>query len=278
MALNHKAAKEFAKRWQGEWSEDQYARTFWMDLLKSVYDIEYNDTANVIFEHRTSANGKIDLWLRNLSTMVEMKSSDVDLDKPEPRQGEMKTPFKQVYDYAVSFKKNEQPDFLITCNFHEFRVYSRKEFSDNVLEENGQSFTLEQLAEKPEYLAFLIDPQNSRLYHEREISEKAGTLIGKLYDMLRKQYHDPDSEESQHSLNVLCVRLVFCLFCEDAGLFGEMDAFYNFLKDVPAANIRINLQRLFNALDTKRDKAYLFYLLRTACKASELRISITGGL
>lgn len=272
MALNHKAAKEFAKRWQGEWSEDQYARTFWMDLLKSVYDIEYNDTANVIFEHRTSANGKIDLWLRNLSTMVEMKSSDVDLDKPEPRQGEMKTPFKQVYDYAVSFKKNEQPDFLITCNFHEFRVYSRKEFSDNVLEENGQSFTLEQLAEKPEYLAFLIDPQNSRLYHEREISEKAGTLIGKLYDMLRKQYHDPDSEESQHSLNVLCVRLVFCLFCEDAGLFGEMDAFYNFLKDVPAANIRINLQRLFNALDTKRDKR------DTYDTAMEVFPYVNGGL
>ena len=87
MAINHKAAKEFAKRWTGKtWSEDQYARTFWMDLLKSVYDIEYNDTNNVIFEYRTSASGKIDLWLRNLSTMVEMKSSGVDLDKPEPRQ------------------------------------------------------------------------------------------------------------------------------------------------------------------------------------------------
>lgn len=256
MAINHKAAKDFAKRWSGKnWSEDQYARTFWMDLLKSVYDIEYNDTANVIFEHRTSANGKIDLWLRNLSTMVEMKSSDVDLDKPEPRQGEMKTPFKQVYDYAVSFKRQEQPDYLITCNFHEFRVYSRKEYSDNVLEENGQEFTIDQLAEKPEYLAFLIDPKNSRLYHEREISEKAGQLIGKLYDLLRKQYHNPDSEESQHSLNVLCVRLVFCLFCEDAGLFGEMDAFYNFLKDVPAMNIRTNLKRLFKeALDTPRDR------------------------
>ncbi|MCR5804212.1 MAG: class I SAM-dependent DNA methyltransferase [Clostridia bacterium] len=224
-----------------------------MDLLKSVYDIEYNDTSNVIFEYRTSASGKIDLWLRNLSTMIEMKSSGVDLDKPEPRQGEFKTPFKQVYDYAVSFPRNEQPDYLITCNFETFRIYSRKEYGDTDLESKVQEFTVDDLGNKPEYLSFLIDPQNSRLYHEREISETAGQLIGKLYNMLRKQYIDPDTEEAKHSLNVLCVRLVFCLFCEDAGLFGEMDAFYNFLKNVPAENIRINLQRLFRALDTPKE-------------------------
>ena len=255
MAINHKAAKEFAKRWTGKtWSEDQYARTFWMDLLKSVYDIEYNDTNNVIFEYRTSASGKIDLWLRNLSTMVEMKSSGVDLDKPEPRQGELKTPFKQVYDYAVSFPRNEQPDYLVTCNFEKFRVYSRKEHGDLNLESNGIEFSIEDLGNKPEYLSFLVDPKNSRLYHEREISETAGQLIGRLYDLLREQYINPDSEEAHHSLNVLCVRLVFCLFCEDAGLFGEMDAFFNFLKDVPSINIRSNLQRLFKALDTPKDK------------------------
>lgn len=254
MAINHKAAKEFAKRWSGKtWSEDQFARTFWMDLLKSIYDIEYYDTSNVIFEYRTSASGKIDLWLRNLSTMVEMKSSGVDLDKPEMRQGELKTPFKQVYDYAVSFPRREQPDYLITCNFDKFRVYSRKEHGDINLEDSGIEFSLNDLGNKPEYLSFLVDPQNSRLYHEREISEAAGQLIGKLYDMLRDQYLDPDSEESKHSLNVLCVRLVFCLFCEDAGLFGEMDALYNFLKDVPASNIRLNLQRLFHNLDLPKE-------------------------
>ena len=255
MAINHKAAKEFAKRWAGKnWSEDQFSGVFWIDLLKSVYNIECNDTNNIIFEYRTSASGKIDLWLRNLSTMIEMKSSGVDLDKPELRQGELKTPFKQVYDYAVSFPRNEQPDYLITCNFDKFRVYSRKEHGDINLEKNGIEFTVNDLGDKPEYLSFLVDPQNSRLYQEREISETAGDLIGKLYDMLREQYLDPNTEESKHSLNVLCVRLVFCLFCEDAGLFGEMDAFYNYLKDVPSPNIRNNLQRLFKALDTPREK------------------------
>ena len=255
MAINHKAAKEFSKKWAGKkWSEDQFSRTFWIDLLHSIYDIEYNDTSNVLFEYRTSSSGKIDLWLRNLSTMVEMKSSGVDLSKPEPRQGELKTPFKQVYDYAVSFPRNEQPDYLITCNFEKFRVYSRKEYGDKDLEANPLEFSIEDLGNKPEYLGFLVDPENSRLYHERTISETAGQLIGRLYDMLRGQYIDPDTEEAKHSLNVLCVRLVFCLFCEDAGLFGEMDAFYNFLKDVPAMNMRSNLQRLFKALDTPKNK------------------------
>jgi hypothetical protein len=70
--------------------------------------------------------------------------------------------------------------------------------------------------------------------------------------MLLKQYHDPDSDETKHSLNVLCVRLVFCLFCEDAGLFGEPDAFSKYLMNVHPDNIRIKLQHLFDNLDRPR--------------------------
>ena len=95
---------------------------------------------------------------------------------------------------------------------------------------------------------------NSRLRKEQEVSEQAGRLIGDLYDLLRKQYHDPDTDEAKHSLNVLCVRLVFCLFCEDAGLFGEPDAFVNYIRDVQPQNIRIQLQHLFENLDTPREQ------------------------
>ena len=258
MGLDYKAAKNFANRWKNKkLSEDQFSQIFWIDLLNSIYDIDYSDDTNVIFEYVTSGKGKIDVWLRGSSTMIEMKSTGVDLDKPELRQGEMKTPFKQVYDYAVSFPKDLQPDYLITCNFEKFRVYSRKEYGDNCLEKNPVEFTIEELGKKPEHLSFLVDPQNSRLYKEKEISEAAGKLIGKLYDMLYNQYFDRDSKESQHALNVLCVRLVFCLFCEDAGLFYEPQAFTKYLADVPAKNIREALRRLFKGLDTKeseRDK------------------------
>ena len=116
--MDYKAAKNFANRWKNKkLSEDQFSQIFWIDLLNSIYDIDYSDDTNVIFEYVTSGKGKIDVWLRGSSTMIEMKSTGVDLDKPELRQGEMKTPFKQVYDYAVSFPKDLQPDYLITCNF-----------------------------------------------------------------------------------------------------------------------------------------------------------------
>ena len=157
MGLDYKAAKNFANRWKNKkLSEDQFSQIFWIDLLNSIYDIDYSDDTNVIFEYVTSGKGKIDVWLRGSSTMIEMKSTGVDLDKPELRQGEMKTPFKQVYDYAVSFPKDLQPDYLITCNFEKFRVYSRKEYGDLNLESKAQEFTVEELGDKPEYLSFLI--------------------------------------------------------------------------------------------------------------------------
>ena len=102
-------------------------------------------------------------------------------------------------------------------------------------------------------MAFIVDPGNSRLEKEKQVSIQAGECIGKLYDRLREGYIDPDSVESMHALNVLCVRLVFCLYCEDAGLF-EKDAFYNFLHEIPANQTRVALKRLFTALDTEVDK------------------------
>ncbi len=81
----------------------------------------------------------------------------------------------------------------------------------------------------------------------------AGSLIGKLYGALRDQYQDPDAPENQHALNVLCVRLVFCLFAEDAGLFPK-DAFYTYLNDVSSAKARSALKELFEVLDTPVDQ------------------------
>ena len=118
------------------------------------------------------------------------------------------------------------------------------------LADHAFEFTLEELAEHPEYLGFISDPSNSRLEKEKQVSIKAGELIGRLYDRMREGYIDPDSEESLHALNVLCVRLVFCLYCEDADMFPK-DAFYMYLQNVPASGIRMALKRLFRALDTE---------------------------
>ncbi|SDY13946.1 Type II restriction/modification system, DNA methylase subunit YeeA [Ruminococcaceae bacterium YAD3003] len=245
-----KSRKSFVETWKGRGYEKGETQQFWLSLLTNVLGYEHNDT--VLFEHHVSTGGYIDVWIRQSDVMIEQKGIEIDLDKAEMRQGELKTPLQQVQDYAASLPLTEQPKYFITCNFKSFRVYDRSKYGDKELVNNAFEFALEDLVEHPEYLGCIVDPGNSRLRKEQEVSEQAGRLIGELYDMLRSQYHDPDSDEAKHSLNVLCVRLVFCLFCEDAGLFGEPDAFANYLTRVDPTNIRIKLQHLFENLDKPR--------------------------
>ena len=249
---DRKSRKSFVDTWKGRGYEKGETQQFWLSLLTNVLGYEHNDT--VLFEHHTSTGGYIDVWIRQSDVMIEQKGIEVDLDKEEIRQGALKTPLQQVQDYAASLPITEQPKYLITCNFKTFRIYDRTKHGDADLKDNKFEFSLEDLIEHPEYLSCIVDPSNNRLRKEQEVSEQAGQLIGKLYDMLLKQYFDPDSEETQHSLNVLCVRIVFCLFCEDAGLFGEPDAFCNYLSDVKPADIRIKLQHLFENLDKPREE------------------------
>lgn len=215
-AEQKKRAKQFAKNWKGRGYEKGDTQQFWLQLLDVI---GYKNKDTVLFEKRVGSGGFIDVWIREANVMIEQKSLESDLDKPEPRQGELKTPLKQVLDYAENVPLGEQPTFVMTCSFGTFRVYDRSKWGRADLEGNCFEFTLEEFAEHPEYLGFIVDPANSRLEKEKEVSIKAGELIGKLYDKLRKGYIDPDSEESMHALNVLCVRLVFCLYCEDAALF-----------------------------------------------------------
>ena len=138
------------------------------------------------------------------------------------------------------------PDTIIVCNFETFRIHSLEN------EDPANEYVEFQLSELPEQihlLDFLIDPQNARRKREEKVSLDAGALIGRLYEMLREQYHNPDTPESQHSLNVLCVRLVFCLFAEDAEVFPK-DAFYRYLNGLPARQVRVALKELFKYLDT----------------------------
>ena len=246
MPCDKKELLEFVSRWQGRGYEKGDTQQFWLQLLRTI---GYSKVDDVLFEFHVSSGGFIDVWIPDAGVLIEQKALGIDLDKEELRQGKQKTPLTQALDYVDELPRLEQPRFVITCNFSTFRVYDRDAHGRSQLSNNAFEFTLDELANHPEYLAFINDPTNSRLEKEKIVSIKAGELIGKLYDKLREGYMNPDSEESMHALNVLCVRLVFCLYCEDAGLFGK-DAFYNYLKDVPANRIRAALKNLFRALDT----------------------------
>lgn len=209
-----------------------------------------NQTTALHFESRTSGAGWIDVVVPDAKTFIEQKSLGIDMDKPEPRQGTMVTPYQQAKRYADQQRNSKRPDYIVICNFGEFRIHH---LDDDFPETEYESFKLEELPEQLHLLDFLVNPQAQRARREQKASLQAGELIGKLYKLLREQYVDPDSAASQHALNVLCVRLVFCLFAEDAGIFPK-NAVLNYLAPFNASALRLALKRLFIQLDTPLDQ------------------------
>lgn len=238
-------AKNFATTWADRGNEKSDTQQFWLELLEKVVGMK-DTTTNVIFEAKTSQRGYIDVWIPDAKTFIEQKSIDVSLDKADIRQGQTVTAFRQALNYANTMQFSQRPRYIITCNFQEFRLY---DLDKENAEANYLSFTLDELPTQVHLLDFLVDPQKARAVREEKVSMDAGQLVGKLYDALRAQYLDPDTDASQHSLNVLCVRLVFCLFAEDAGLF-EKDAFFRYLNGLRHDQVRTALLELFKVLNT----------------------------
>ena len=96
-----------------------------------------------------------------------------------------------------------------------------------------------------------MDEENTNLQREMEVSIAAGEIVGLLYDALAKQYVDPTTERAMKSLNILCVRMVFCLYAEDAGIFGQHGMFHDYLEEFDARKMRKAMIELFQILDTK---------------------------
>lgn len=248
-----KEAKAFAERWAGRGYEKGEGQKFWIDLLQNVLGMA-DAVQKCKFEMLASNGGFIDAYIPDCGVLIEQKGINVNLDKQELRQGRQVTPFQQALAYAQGFKRINQPRFIVVCNFGTFRVYDWDKHDSGELEQHAFEFTLEELGEHPEYLAFITDPANSRTEKQKQISFQAGRQIGEIYDELAKRYHNPDSPETQHALNVLCVRLVFCLFSEDVPELFPHDSFLNYLKNVAPENMRDALKKLFHALDTPLDE------------------------
>ena len=118
---------------------------------------------------------------------------------------------------------------------------------------NGEpeEILLKDLAKDYYRLQFIVDTGNSNIKKEMQVSIQAGELVGKIYDEILPLYREPENKETLKSLNMLCVRLVFCLYAEDAGLFGKHNMFHDYLSKIPANYLRRALIDLFKVLDTK---------------------------
>lgn len=244
-----KAAKEFAEYWKGKGYEKGQSQKFWIDLLQNVYGVE-NATHFISFEdqvHIDKSTGFIDGYIESTKVMIEQKSLGKDLRKAiKQSDGTFLNPFQQAKRYIVELPVDKHPLWVITCNFSEFLIYDM-----NKPNSEPEQILLKDLPKEYYRLQFLVDTGSEHLKKEMEISLKAGDLVGKLYDAILKQYKNPESEETLKSLNMLCVRLVFCLYAEDAGIFGQHEMFGDYLKQFPPKDARKALIELFQVLDTK---------------------------
>lgn len=244
------AAAEFAERWKDRGYERGESQPFWIDLLTNVFGIETPSDGFITFEdHRmVDASNFIDGRIRSTKVLIEQKSLGKDL-RAGIRQsdGSLLNPFQQARRYVVSLPVSEHPRWIVTCNFSEFLVYDMEQ-------PNGEpeQILLENLGKEYYRLMFLVDARNEHLSKEMQVSMQAGEIVGRIYEALLKQYDD-NSPEALRWLNILCVRIVFCLYAEDAGVFGH-DQFHDFLVTYEAKDLRRALRDLFEVLNTPTDK------------------------
>ena len=241
------AAREFAAYWHNRGDEKQETQTFWLTLLQKVLGVEDADKL-IAFEVPVKLDhvSFIDAFIAENRVLIEQKGSDIDLRKGyRQSDGSMLTPYQQARRYAGYLPHDQNPRWIVVCNFQEFHIHDMNRPNDT-----PDVIRLSELEDQAHRLAFLVKRADQVLQREMEISIQAGDLVGRLYDAFQKRYIHPESERALKSLNMLCVRLVFCLYAEDAGIFGSRQMFHDYMQAAGVKRARQALLDLFRVLDT----------------------------
>lgn len=258
-AERRSAADKFVADWKNRGDEKQETQRFWIALLQNVYGaeqptetIEFEKRVEVVNNDGTTTTKYIDGYIPATRTLIEQKGMKIDLKKGERQSdGAMLTPFQQGRRYGGFLPNPEQPRWIVVCNFQTFEIHDMNRPNDE-----PEVLLLSDLEKDFHRLDFLVDTGKEHIKKEMEISLQAGELVGVLYDALLKQYKDPTAPETLKSLNKLCVRLVFCLYAEDAGIFGSKSMFHDYLENHRSEDRRafINLFRVLDQDIPQRDK------------------------
>ena len=246
------AAKQFVKDWTGKGYEKGETQRFWLELLHNVFGID-NPMAWMQFEipvktiTKEKGSDFIDAYIAVTKVLIEQKGSHIDLSaKAKQSDGAELTPYQQARRYATGLPLSMAPRWIVACNFTTFEVHDMEHPNDA-----PELIQLADLEKDYHRLAFLVDDANAHIKKELEVSIMAGEIVGVLYDKILAQYKDPSNLESQKALNKLCVRLVFCLYAEDAGIFGNKNMFHDYMAQFQANDFRTKLIELFHVLDTQ---------------------------
>ncbi len=243
---------EFVETWKGKGDEKQDTQRFWIDLFHKVLGIDY-PTEHLLFEKKVKLEDStrfIDAYIPETKVLIEQKGMKIDLSKEELQSGGASlTPYNQARRYDNNLPLSEKARWIICCNFQRFEIH---DMAKPLAE--PEVVLLEDLEKEAYRLQFLVDSENEHIRKEMEVSLRAGEIIGEIYDAFLKEYRNPDDPQTLKSLNVLCVRLVFCLYAEDSGLFGDSShsAFHDYLSRFKPGlgDMRRALIDLFNVLNT----------------------------
>lgn len=249
-AERREASRQFCYKWANRGREDEDDRSYWLDILDRILGIK-NATDHIEFQKKVIVDGntkRIDAYIPETKVIIEQKTLGIALDKKAAQSGGIAlTPYEQAKRYNDNLPYDEKARWIVTSNFAEIWIYDM-----NMRVPEPVKINLIDLQTKYSMLDFLINQEQTRISEEVEISIEAGRLVGLIYDELYKQYIDPQSERSLKSLNMLCVRLVFCLYAEDAGIFGNNHhMFHDYLQKLEAKDMRKAVIELFKILDTK---------------------------
>jgi hypothetical protein len=226
-------AVHFSKEWENELSEDAEAKTFWDEFFQ-IFGISRRRIAT--FETRVTMsdrkNGKIDLlWKGQL--LVEHKSAGKDLNRA----------YQQAIDYFPGLKEHELPGYIVVCNFQKFRLYNLDEGTIN-------EFSLKNLVNNIELFGFIAGYEKHNFKEENPVNIEAAELMGELHDKLKEIGY------VGHNLELYLVRLLFCLFADDTGIF-EKGIFLEYLElktHIDGSDLAYHLSAIFQTLNTPREK------------------------
>ena len=246
------AAAKFTEDWKSRGDEKQETQRFWIELLTKVFGVDGSTAISFEVPVKLDHTSFIDGYIESTRVLIEQKGQDIDLRKGyKQSDGSMLTPYQQARRYAGYLPHDMNPRWIIVCNFQEFQIHDMNRPNDE-----PEVLKLADLEKEYHRLQFLVDTGSEHIKKEMEISLQAGELVGVLYDALLKQYKDPSDPETLKSLNKLCVRLVFCLYAEDAGIFGGKSMFHDYLERHRSEDRRalINLFRVLDQDTPQRDK------------------------
>ena len=256
------AAKHFIQKYKDKTNEKSSAQSFWIDFLGIFVP---SPTEKIEFEKRVSLSHTsfIDAYIPHAKTLIEQKSSGIDLNKAKKQSdGSELTPFEQAKRYNDELPYSQKARYIIVCNFDEFHIHDMESPKDP-----PQIINFADLTKQIHRFAFLNESKSDELKalalaKQSELSFKAARLIKQIQDELIALYAaaTPNGEPSEQdfaSINMLLTRLVFCFYADDSGVFTRHDMFGAYLA-THKANMRQAILDVFSMLSTPEHKRSKF--------------------